>query len=280
MKKRAVILAIAAWANVASLAHAGGISEVFIKAPQSPPVNVNTGNVIATAGESITVVIQGSGVCSGLKLDKGDGSEPLLLQGNFPLSASYAYQGPGKMTVKAAAADGTPDCSGSSSASVYVAAKNAFKPGTLIWGGNGGGGVNVGLPLEKLVAQVGGSGHCDMVQVDFGDGSPVISAGKIGFDPGYSSNWQPGVHAFRQAGTYAMKVWDTGSTNCGTVTAEAHVKGATPPPPVLQISPPILMAPVVPKGPAGGDPKKIGPAAPVKPKCPQGKPGLACSTAD
>jgi len=276
MKQSAITFAIALAS--AGAVHAGSISDIVLKPAQSPTPQY-ADNAIATIGEPVAIYVAGSGQCSGLKLAMGDGSMPVILQGNLPLSVVHTYQGAGKMVISATPVDATPDCSGAATSPIFIAAKNAFKPGTLIWGGNGAGGVNVGKPLQKFVAQIGGSGHCDMVHVDFGDGTPVLNSGKAGFYPSLSYNWQPGTHEYRKAGTYTITFSDSGATACGTVTAQAHVLEPQAPAPTLQISPPILMAPVAPAAPAITPPPKSAPPAP-KPKCPQGKKDLACNDAN
>jgi len=251
MKKSTLILAMAALSGIAGAAHAGNITSMLFKASQSPPITPSTPNLIATVGETVTVTIQGSGQCSGLVFDKGDGSLPVVLQGSFPLTATYGIAGAGIKTLKATPVDGTPDCTGSAGAQVFVAAKNAFTPDTMTWGwGND----HTGKPGENLAGKIGGTGHCDMVSMDFGDGTPVFNTGKIGFFPSMSDNWYLPSHAYAHTGTYHMKISDSGATNCGTMTADAHV--IAPPIPPLNIPTPVLTLPA-------GRPKIGGPGAPV-----------------
>ena len=223
LTKASMTLAIAIGAMFSGAAHAAGGTITGMKiTPTVTPVN-QTYNVVATVGETVNLNILGSGSCSQLVVDKGEGAAPVLISAQLPMTSPVTYQTAGAKQVKVASVAGADDaCQGSATGTVFVAAQNAFKPSSFFWGWNGSSTVNGGKVDEKLVSFVGGSGHCDNVHIDFGDGT-VINAGPAVFYPSLSYNFQPGLHAYKQAGTFHMKLWDSGATNCGSMEADAHV---------------------------------------------------------
>lgn len=262
------------------------LSNVFIK-PSVTPLMPAGYTAVANVGEEITLVINAAGggtsTCPSLVVDKGEGAAPAYISAQLPMLNKVTYQTPGLKNIKIASVPGVENaCLGSISSQIYIAAKNSFTPNSLTWGWSGGNAqtgpiVNGGKVGEKLVSQIGGTGHCDGINIDFGDGT-VIKAGVGVFSPNLSLHFQPGMHAYTKAGTYNLRVWDSGATNCGELKAQAHV---TAPPPALGsaiVIKPVLLTPVTTTTTTTQKTttttKKV--TTTTLKKCPKGKPGIDC----
>lgn len=258
-------------------AHAGPgtLSTLFIKPSATPTVQANP-IPVATIGEEVTLVIGAFGgstnTCPSLLVDTGEGATAPIASAQLPLSTKVTYQTPGLKKIKISSLPGVQDaCLGSISGQIYIAPKNGFTPGGLVWGGGG----KYGKAGETHLTAISGSGHCDAVNIDFGDGTVVNAKGIVVFSTSPSHRYQIGTHAFAKPGNYNIRVWDSGQTHCGELKITAEVSNA-PPVALVAVNPTITPL----SGPVGQKPAgttKETPAKKLK-KCPKGKPGIDCDS--
>jgi hypothetical protein len=160
----------------------------------------------ATVGTTVTVTINGTGVCDELELDFGDGTAKPKFQGNpFPIQTQHPYAQVKTFQLKASPKKA---CSGQATASHTVVQSGQIT------------GLSVpasASPNTQVPITVQGTGTCGSLQLDFGDGAKATLSQAT-----FPTTAQ---HPYATTGTKTLKA--TAGAQCqGQATASLTVKSS------------------------------------------------------
>jgi hypothetical protein len=193
---------------------------------------------------AVKITVPGSAVanasCERAYVNWGDGSSPEPVSGNFPLTASHQYQADGMREIVVKAADGF-KCAGEIKSSMYIyPAQDKFSAIVQV--------STNAQPNQDVMLELAGSGICENVSVDAGDGLNIVSLGQLAFNP-YNNFKYPVKLKYAKTGSYTLQAKDSGASHCGIVMTKVVVSTPRQAPAAFNL-PLIQITPITPATPA------------------------------